>query len=135
MLVKKAELEKAADEVKRLGGEKAKEQKSLVRMKNHKCLQYNFQNSLLHRDFKIIGHVGKVGQKKKLSYISLICQIEAGLGKGYSENEVVHAVINAISPGLSIRRYLEGQLLLSCLCKIIHSHYKEGVLLKFINSC
>ena len=90
--------------------------------------QINIQNSLLHCDFKIIGQVGEVGRKEKLSYISLICQIEAGLAKGYSENEVVHAVINAISPGLSIRRYLEGsgQLQLSHLCKIIHSHYKEG---------
>ena len=90
--------------------------------------QINFQNSLLRRDVKIIGQVGEVGQKEKLSYISLIHQIEAGLAKGYSENEVLYAVINAISPGLSIRSYLEGsgQLLLSCLCKIIRSHYKEG---------
>ena len=63
-----------------------------------------------------------------MSYISLIHQIEADLGKEYSENEVVDAIINAISPGLSIRSYLEGsaQLPLSRLCKIIHSHYKEG---------
>ena len=89
--------------------------------------QINFQNSLLRRDFKIIGQVVEVGQKEKLSYISFILQIEAGLGKRYSENEVVHAVITAISPGLSIRSYLEGsgQLLLSSLCKIIRSHYKE----------
>ena len=88
----------------------------------------NFQNSLLCHDLKIIGQVGEVGQKEKLSYISLIHQIEADLAKGYSENEVVHAVINAISPGLSIRSYLEGsgRLPLSRLCKIIHSHYKEG---------
>ena len=45
---------------------------------------------------------------EKLSYISLTCQIEAGLAKGYPENNVVHAVINAISFGLSIRNYLEG---------------------------
>ena len=90
--------------------------------------QINFQNSLLCRDFKIIGQVGEVGQKEKLSYISLICLIGAGLGKGYPENEVVHAVINAISPGLSIRSYLEGsgQLPLSHLHKIIRSHHKEG---------
>ena len=43
-----------------------------------------------------------MGQNEKLSYISLIHQIEAGLAKEYSENEVVHAVTNAISPGLSI---------------------------------
>ena len=98
-------------------------------MKNHKCLhKLLFRNSLLRCDFKILDQVGEVGQKEKWSYISLICQIEAGLGKGYSENEVVHAVVNAISPGLSIRSYLEGssQLPLSHLCKFVHSHYKEG---------
>ena len=86
--------------------------------------QLNFQNSLLRHDFKIIDQVGEVGQKEQLSYISLIPQIEAGLAKGYSENEIVHAVINAVSPGLSIQSYLEGsgQLLLSRLRKIIRSH-------------
>ena len=90
--------------------------------------QINFQNSLLRHDFKIIGQVREVGQKEKLSYISLIHQIEAGLAKGYSENDVIHAVINAISPGLSIRSYVKGsgQLPLSRLRKIIGSHYKEG---------
>ena len=83
---------------------------------------------MLRCDFKIIGQVGEVGQKEKLTYVSLIHQIEAGLAKGYSENEVVRAVINALSPGLSIRSFLEGsgQLLLSHLHKVIRSHYKEG---------
>ena len=52
--------------------------------------QINFQNSLLRSDFKIIDQVGEVEQKEKLSYISLIRQIETGLGKAYSENEVVY---------------------------------------------
>ena len=64
--------------------------------------QINFQNCLLHCDFKIIEQVGEVEQKEKLFYISLIRQIEVGLEKGYFENEVVHAVINAISLTLSI---------------------------------
>ena len=70
--------------------------------------QINFQNSLLHLDFKIIEQVGEVEQKEKLFYISLIGQIEVGLEKGYFVNEVVHAVINAISLTLSIWSYLEG---------------------------
>ena len=88
--------------------------------------QSNFQNSLLRHDFKIISQVGEIGQKEELFYISLICQIEEGLAKMYSENEVVNEV--AISPGLSIRSYLEGsgQLLLCCLRKVIRSQYKEA---------
>ena len=129
MLEKKAKLDKAADEVKQLGGMIEKQQKkSGENEKPQVSPQINFQNSLLRHDFKIIGQVGEVGQMEKLSYISMIRQIEAGLAKGYSENEVVHAVTNAISPGLSIQSYLEGsgQLPLSHLHKIIHSHHKDG---------
>ena len=70
--------------------------------------QINLSNSVLRRDFRIVGQVGELGQKDKLSYVSLIRQIEAGIDKGYMEKEVIQAVINSISPGLSIRSYFEG---------------------------
>ena len=47
--------------------------------------QINLSNSVLRRDFRIVGQVGEIGQKGKLSYVSLICQIEAGIDKGYTE--------------------------------------------------
>ena len=47
-----------------------------------------------------MGQIGEVGQREKLSYVSLIRQIEVGLDRGYSEGEVVNAVISSISPGL-----------------------------------
>ena len=103
LMLEKGKLEKAADEVKQFGGEIEKEQKkSDENEKPQMSPQINFQNSLIRHDFKIIGQAGEVGRKEKLSYISLIHQIEADLAKGYSENEAVHAIINAISPGLSI---------------------------------
>ena len=46
---------------------------------------------------------------KKINYpVSLIRQVETGLERGYSEKEILNAIINAISPGLQIRSYLEG---------------------------
>ena len=86
------------------------------------------QTSMFRREFKIMGQTGEVGQREKLSYVSLIRQIEAGLDRGYSEGEVVNAIINSISPGLQIRSYLEGsgQISLARLRKILRSHYKEG---------
>ena len=86
------------------------------------------QTSMFRREFKIMGQSGEVGQREKLSYVSLIRQIEVGLDRGYSEGEVVNAIIYSISPGLQIRSYLEGsgQISLARLRKILRSHYKEG---------
>ena len=86
------------------------------------------QTSMFRREFKIMGQIGEVGQKEKLSYVSLIRQVEVGLDRRYSEREVVNAIINSISPGLQIRSYLEGsgQISLARLRNILRSHYKEG---------
>ena len=45
-------------------------------------LNSGLQATILHRDFKIQGTIGEVGQKDKLGYQSLILQVEIGLGKG-----------------------------------------------------
>lgn len=55
------------------------------------------QEVTLKREFKICGQIGEHGQKDKLSYLSLIRQIENGSEKGHSETEIVEAVIRAIS--------------------------------------
>ena len=52
---------------------------------------------LLRRDFKISGQIGEPGQAEKLTFISLNHQIKSGLKQKYSEDEVVDAVIRAIS--------------------------------------
>ena len=60
----------------------------------------------LKRDFKISGQIGEAGQQEKLTYVTLIHQIDLGLTKGYKELEVVEAVIKAISPHSNLRNYV-----------------------------
>ncbi|KAJ7997565.1 hypothetical protein DPEC_G00230320 [Dallia pectoralis] len=64
-------------------------------------------NSTWRKDFKISGLIGDPGQKDRLSFSSLARQIESGLNKDYSEQEIVDSVIRAITPGLQLRSYLE----------------------------
>lgn len=82
---------------------------------------------LWHKDFKIAGQIGELGQKDRLTFSSLACQIEHGLSKGFPELEIVDAVIRAISPGMQLRSYLEGKanLTLPTLRRILRSHYQE----------
>ena len=85
------------------------------------------EQSIFRRDFKIQGVVGDPGQKDKLGYQALISQIESGLAKGYSDKEVVSAVVRAIQPGLQLRSYLENMtdLTLPRLRKILRFHFHE----------
>lgn len=80
----------------------------------------------LRREFKICGQIGEQGQKEKLSYLSLVRQMEMGIEKGHSETEIVEAVIRAISPGLPLRDMLEIKrgLTLNKLLTILKGHYK-----------
>ena len=87
----------------------------------------SIEKSVLHRDFKIQGVIGEPGQKDKLGYQSLISQIQAGIRKKYTEQEVVNAVVRAVQPGLQLRSYLESvsDLTLPKLRKIIRFHFHE----------
>ena len=70
------------------------------------------ERSAFHKDFKSSGFIGENGQKDKLSYISLLKQIEEGRDKGYSDNsdkEIVNTVLRAITPGLIYEMYLKPQ--------------------------
>ncbi|XP_030829118.1 uncharacterized protein LOC115919439 [Strongylocentrotus purpuratus] len=79
------------------------------------------------REFKISGQVGEAGQRERLSFMSLIHQIERGKERGYADEEIVDAVIRAMAPGLTLRAYLESkpQLNLPTLRRLIRSHYQE----------
>ncbi|XP_078582892.1 uncharacterized protein LOC144865785 [Branchiostoma floridae x Branchiostoma japonicum] len=55
------------------------------------------------KEFKIIGQVGT------LSFKSLTYQVNSGLKQGYTEEEVVDAVIRAIPAESALRSYLEGK--------------------------
>lgn len=85
------------------------------------------QEVTIRREFKISGQIGERGQKDKLSFTNLMHQIERGLTKGHSEDEVVEAVVKAISPGLSLRDMLEvkSDLTLAQLKTILKGHFKE----------
>ena len=54
-------------------------------------------------------------------------QIGAGITKGYPEHDIVIAVIESISPELSVRGYLEALqgVTLSKVKQIMRDHFKE----------
>ena len=81
----------------------------------------------LWREFKINGQIGEGGQKDKLSYTSLIHQIDSGFRKGYSEAEIVEAVIRAVTPGLHLQCMLKikSGFTLSVPKPILKGHYME----------
>ena len=91
------------------------------------------------KKFKMSGQIGDSRQKDQLSSTSLAHQINAGLNRGYKEEDVIEAVIHAVNPGLRLRSYLEGKpdLTLASVCKILGSHYeeKESKLLKCTKFC
>lgn len=80
----------------------------------------------LRKDFQIWGQIGEGGQKEKLSFTRLTNQIESGFKKGYSETEIIEAVIKAVSPGLHLCDLLEVKrdLTLSTLKTTLRGHYK-----------
>ena len=83
--------------------------------------------SAFHKDFKIRGAIGEADQKDKLSFVSLLKQIEKGKDKSYSDKEIVNAVIKAITPGLYLRNILEttDNLALDRLMKFLQLHFVE----------
>ena len=85
------------------------------------------KNSLLRHEFRIKGQIGEPEQSDKLSFVSLIKQIDCVIGKGNEEHEIIDGVIQVVMPSMKLRSYLETLkgLTLPCLRKILRSHYKE----------
>ena len=81
----------------------------------------------MKKDFKIRGTIGLPGQKDKLSFSSLVYQIESGTKKGYSKVEICEEVVRAVSPDLQLRSFLEGKadLTLQNLRRILRAHFRE----------
>ena len=84
--------------------------------------------NLMKRDFKISGQIGEPGQRDRITYTSLMRQLDAAQAKGYTDRELVEAVIRAISPGMRLRSYLESSenLTLTTVKDILEVHFKEG---------
>ena len=74
-----------------------------------------------------IYYILEQGRNDQMSFFSLSWQIENALEKGYSEKEVVGAIIKAIKPGLQLRSYIETlqDVKLPRLRQILRSHYRE----------
>ena len=51
--------------------------------------------SLLRREYKLSGQIGEPEKTEKLTFVSLIHQIDSCLKRGYKESEIVDAVIRA----------------------------------------
>ena len=85
------------------------------------------KTSLLQKDFKIKVQIGEVGQKDKISHVSLMHQINKSKSSGYDQEDIINSVIRAMTPSLTLRNVLETKLHLS-LKKLMHyieAHFDE----------
>lgn len=97
-------------------------------MASHQLDDEEKMKEIFMKQFKISGKIGKPGVKDSLTYSSLIFQIDSGLKKGYSERNIVDAVVKAISSAEApLREYLEGKgdLTLKILCENLRFFYQE----------
>ena len=96
------------------------------KLKEGKVVSLVDVKTALRRDFKM-GVVGGEEQKDRLSFISLISQIDAGMDKGYKEREIIDAVVRANSPSLKLRSYLETmkELTLAKPRQMLRAHYNQ----------
>ena len=90
-------------------------------------LNLDTKTCLFRKELKISGSIGHPNETNKLTFITLIHQIDAAVAKGSHDSEICEAVIKAISPGMTLRGFLECKpdLNLLTLKKILHSHFKE----------
>ena len=52
----------------------------------------------MRKEFKFSGQIAESGQTEKLTFVSLIHQIDSGLKRGYKESKIVDALIRASMP-------------------------------------
>jgi hypothetical protein len=84
-------------------------------------------SSCWRKDLKLAGLIGDTAGDKTISYMNFLHQVQAAKDKGYSEIEIVNAIIRAIQPGARLRGYLEGRtdLTLGVVQKAIRTYYQE----------
>lgn len=77
------------------------------------------------RELKISGNSGE--SSNCIGYMSFLRQVESAVQKGYSDREIVDAVIKSIQTGTKLKGHLEGRdsLKLPTLQVIIRAFYKE----------
>ena len=74
-----------------------------------------------------LGSFGEAGQKEKLTYVSLMHQINEAKAAGYDQNEIVNGVIRAMVPSVTLRNVLETttDLNLDRLLSFLEAHFEE----------
>ena len=89
--------------------------------------ELNQRTKLLRKELKIKVQIGEAHQKDKLTYVSLIHQINEAQEAGYDESEIINSVIRAMSPSLTLRNVLEttSNLSLQRLLQFLESHFEE----------
>ena len=89
--------------------------------------EVNQRTSLLCKELKIKGQIGEEHQRDKLTYVSLIHQINEAQEVGYDESEIVNSVIRAMSPRLTLLNVLETtpNLSLQRLLQFLEFHFEE----------
>ena len=60
------------------------------------------------RGLKFDGMIGKPGEKKKLTYRSLLSQIKHAVSQGFGDSEVVNAVLKCIPCNSSLRKIISS---------------------------
>ena len=85
------------------------------------------KTSLLKKEFWVKGSIGEVGQKEKLTYVSLVHQINEFKAAGYDQDEIVSIVIRAMVPNLTLRNTLEttADLNLDRFLSFLEAHFEE----------
>ena len=91
------------------------------------------KTSLLRKEFRLKGSIGEAGQKEKLTYVSLVHQINQAKAAGYDQDEKMNEFIRAIVPSLTLRNVLEitTNLNLDRLLSFLKAHFEEKVQLTF----
>ena len=81
---------------------------------------------VIRKDFTISGKIGDSDSDKDIGYLGTVRQIEDGLKRGYSDTEVIAAVIKTITPKI-LRNYISmvNNLTIPKLFNILRLHYKE----------
>ena len=85
------------------------------------------KTSLLRKAFRVKGSIGEAGHKEKLTYVSLMHQINEAKAAGYDQDEIVNGVIRAMVPSLTLRNVLETttDLNLDRLLSFLEAHLEE----------
>ena len=83
--------------------------------------------SLLRKEFRVKGSIREPGKKEKLTYMSLMDQINKANAEGYNQDEIVSGVIRALVPSLTLRNVLEATtgLNLDRLLSFLEAHFEE----------